>query len=32
VRLVLLETLGKAVVTGKFPAEALEATLDEFCN
>jgi 3-dehydroquinate synthase len=32
VRLVLLEKLGKAVVTGKFPAEALEATLDEFCN
>ena len=32
VRLVLLEGPGSAVVTGKYPAEALEATLDEFCN
>jgi 3-dehydroquinate synthetase len=32
VRLVLLEKLGKAIVTGKYPGEALEATLAEFCN
>ena len=32
VRLVLLEKLGKAVVTGKYGGEALEATLAEFCN
>jgi 3-dehydroquinate synthase len=32
VRLVLLEKLGKAVVTGKYRGEALEATLAEFCN
>jgi 3-dehydroquinate synthase len=32
VRLVLLEKLGKAIVTGEYPGEALEATLTEFCN
>jgi 3-dehydroquinate synthase len=32
VRLVLLEKLGKAIVTGKYSGEALEATLAEFCN
>jgi 3-dehydroquinate synthase len=32
VRLVLLERLGKAVVTGRYPGKMLEATLDEFCN
>ncbi len=31
-RLVLLEKLGRAVVTGKYPGEALEATLEEFCD
>jgi 3-dehydroquinate synthase len=31
VRLVLLEELGRAVVTGKYAGEALEATLQEFC-
>ena len=32
VRLVLLENLGKAIVTGKYPAGDLEATLREFCH
>jgi 3-dehydroquinate synthase len=32
VRLVLLEKLGGAVVTGRYSGDALEATLDEFCN
>ena len=32
VRLVLLEKLGSAVVTGSYPAEALLATLADFCN
>jgi 3-dehydroquinate synthase len=32
VRLVLLERLGKAVVTGEYTAEALEATLTGFCG
>ncbi len=31
-RLVLLEKLGHAVVTGKYPGDALEATLAEFLN
>jgi 3-dehydroquinate synthase len=31
-RLVLLEKLGRAVVTGKYPADALDATLAEFFN
>jgi hypothetical protein len=29
---VLLERLGTALVTGKYPGEALEATLEEFCH
>ena len=32
VRLVLLEKLGHALVTGKYPSDALEATLKEFFN
>jgi 3-dehydroquinate synthase len=32
VRLVLLEKLGSAVVTGEYPPDALEATLKEFFN
>jgi 3-dehydroquinate synthase len=32
VRLVLLEKLGRAVVTGTYPKRALEATLEEFCD
>jgi 3-dehydroquinate synthase len=32
VRLVLLEKLGKAVVTGEYAAAALAATLAQFCN
>jgi 3-dehydroquinate synthase len=32
VRLVLLEKLGLAIVTGDYPHEALEATLEEFCD
>jgi 3-dehydroquinate synthase len=31
-RLVLLEKLGHAVVTGKYPSDALDATLAEFLN
>ena len=32
VRLVLLENLGRATVTGNYPQRALEATLEEFCD
>jgi 3-dehydroquinate synthase len=32
VRLVLLETLGKAIVTGEYSSAALAATLEEFCH
>ena len=31
-RLVLLEKLGRAIVTGKYPSDALDATLAEFFN
>jgi 3-dehydroquinate synthase len=31
-RLVLLDKLGHAVVTGKYPSDALDATLAEFLN
>jgi 3-dehydroquinate synthase len=31
-RLVLLEKLGRAIVTGKYPGDALDATLAEFFN